>query len=467
MMPAVVLKSVAVRYRLPKQRIPTLKEYAIHWLKRRIEYQDLWALRDVSLTVNRGEMLGVIGRNGAGKSTLLKVIARVMKPTSGQVIVHGRVAPLLEITAGFDPELTGRENIYLNGAILGLSKREIDYRFDAIVDFAELADFIDAPIRTYSTGMMTRLGFAIATDANPDILLVDEVLAVGDERFQLKCQDRMDRFRRQGVAIVLVTHNVETIRALCDRAVWLERGAVEAIGDGREVAFDYQEFLGTGARARERLPYFHPDWTMTRAEFVRLIVLALNLNLVSPNKPTFKDVLRDSPYYVYIETAAAYCAIRGAEPGEFWPNQTITRAQAITIAARLCHTHFPTDLPTGFEDVPENAWYADALRTAKCGGFLPDGLDHQFKPLQGLNRAEAVQIVVRLACLTLDPLPSQPTFQDVPVTNPAWKDVEIATAYGLIPTANTTGKASSILLTDGTRQAMNRTMKASDRATQL
>ncbi|MCW5850219.1 MAG: ABC transporter ATP-binding protein [Anaerolineae bacterium] len=237
--PIIELDGVSVCYRLPKEQIISFKEYAIRWLGRRITYHELWALRDLSLSVQPGEVVGVIGPNGAGKSTLLKVIARVLKPTLGRVRVVGRIGPLLELSAGFDPELTGRENIYLNGAILGLSKREVDRRFDEIVAFAELENFIDAPLRTYSSGMVARLGFAVVTDVDAEILLVDEVLAVGDESFQRKCLARIQAYREQGVSILIVSHNMQTIRDMCDRAVWISGGQKQGEGAPEAVIQDY------------------------------------------------------------------------------------------------------------------------------------------------------------------------------------------------------------------------------------
>ena len=182
----------------PQERIGTFKEYMIRWLQGKVQHSTFWALRDLDLTIQRGEVFGLIGQNGAGKSTLLKIIARVLRPSRGRVWVRGRVAPLLEVGAGFHPELTGRENIYLNGAMLGFSRAEMDAKFKDIVDFAELWDFIDAPLRTYSSGMWARLGFAVATDVDPDILIVDEILSVGDEAFQRKSAERIDTFRERG-----------------------------------------------------------------------------------------------------------------------------------------------------------------------------------------------------------------------------------------------------------------------------
>jgi ABC-type polysaccharide/polyol phosphate transport system ATPase subunit len=229
------LRDVSVRYRVPRERVPTFKEFAIRWMRRNLVFEVLDAVSHVSLRVGRGESVGIVGRNGAGKSTLLKVIARVLRPSEGSVAVRGRVAPLLELGAGFDLELTGRENVFLNGALLGRTRRDMVQRFDEIVAFAELHDFIDAPLRTYSTGMVARLGFAIATDVEADVLLVDEALAVGDLEFQHKCMERIRGMRRGGASLVLVSHDPETVRALCERVVWLDGGHVVAAGAPGEV----------------------------------------------------------------------------------------------------------------------------------------------------------------------------------------------------------------------------------------
>src|SRR6185295_4259361 len=216
---AILLENVSVRYRIPRERTGSLKEYAIRRLKRRLHFDEFEALRDVSLEVPGGESVGVVGRNGAGKSTLLRLIARVMPPSAGRVVVVGRTAPLLELGLGFHGELTGRENIMLQGALLGFTRAEMKRRLDRIVAFAELEEFIDAPMRTYSTGMAARLAFSVATDVDPDILLVDEALAVGDERFQMKCHDRMEAFRQAGKTVLLVSHALAQVRQNCRRAV--------------------------------------------------------------------------------------------------------------------------------------------------------------------------------------------------------------------------------------------------------
>jgi len=235
------LEKVSVRYRVPSERITTFKEYMIRRIQGKVQHRAFWALKDVSFEVYQGEVFGLIGPNGAGKSTLLKLIARVLRPTEGRVWVKGRVAPLLEVGAGFHPELTGRENIILNGAMLGFTRAEMEAKFKQIVDFAELWDFIDAPLRTYSSGMWARLGFAVATDVDPQILIVDEILSVGDEAFQRKCLARIQSFRERGVTILLVSHSMRVIEEMCQRAAWLDHGHLQAIGAAPEVIRAYRQ----------------------------------------------------------------------------------------------------------------------------------------------------------------------------------------------------------------------------------
>jgi len=239
--PVVELSDVAVRYRAAQERIPSFKEYAIRWLRREIRFDEFWALKNISLSVRPGEVLGIIGPNGAGKSTLLKVVARVLRPTLGRVRIHGRVSPLLELGAGFDLELTGRENVFLNSAILGFSKQDINNRFDRIVDFSGLHSFIDAPVRTYSTGMAARLGFAVATDVRPEILIVDEILGVGDAEFQTKSFERIQSFQAAGSTILLVTHSLDRVRDMCSRAIWLDHGKLIMDDAPEKVVSQYLE----------------------------------------------------------------------------------------------------------------------------------------------------------------------------------------------------------------------------------
>jgi len=253
------LENVSVVYSAPRERIKTFKEYAIRKVKRQVEHQQFNALRDVSLELRRGEVFGLIGHNGAGKSTMLKLVSRVMKPTSGRVWVKGKIAPLLELGAGFHPELSGRENIFLNGTLLGHSRAEMAKLFDSIVEFSEIEDFIDAPLRTYSTGMAGRLGFAVATATRPDILIVDEVLSVGDEQFQEKCAERITEFRRQGTTILLVTHSSELVMRICDRAAWLDHGQLCGVGQSADIIHQYHDRYHLASPVAEPEPVEVPE----------------------------------------------------------------------------------------------------------------------------------------------------------------------------------------------------------------
>jgi ABC-type polysaccharide/polyol phosphate transport system ATPase subunit len=241
MNPVIILDDVSVRYRAPEEAIGTFKEYAIQVLRRNVRFREFSALKDVNLQVDEGEILGIIGRNGAGKSTLLKVISRVLVPTEGRLRIRGRVSPLLELGAGFHPELTGRENIFLNGTLLGHTRREVESRLPEIIEFAELGAFIDSPLRTYSSGMIARLGFSVSTTWKPDILILDEILSVGDEAFRNKCQLRLEKYRDEGTTTLLVTHDSGTVKSLCSRAVWLDHGQIRAMGHSGEVVDLYHQ----------------------------------------------------------------------------------------------------------------------------------------------------------------------------------------------------------------------------------
>lgn len=241
--PSISLQNVVVKYRAPTERIGTFKEYAIRLLQGKVKHADFLALNGLSLDIHAGQMFGIIGHNGAGKSTLLKVIARVLPPTVGRVVTRGWMAPLLEVGAGFHPDLTGRENVFLNGSILGFSRKQIEGYFDEIAAFSELGEFIEAPMRTYSSGMWMRLGFAVATVERPDILLVDEVLGVGDEAFQAKCHQRIDDFKQAGTTILLVSHSMEAIQQHCQEAAWLDHGRLQTVGEPDKVIAAYREKL--------------------------------------------------------------------------------------------------------------------------------------------------------------------------------------------------------------------------------
>lgn len=236
---AVKVEGVTQRFRVIHERPDTLRELFSKFLRHQVSFHDFDAVHNLSLEVNRGEMVGIIGRNGSGKSTLLKIIAGVYRPTAGHVQVFGTLAPLIELGAGFHHELTGRENILLNGLLMGYTKEEMLRRESSIIEFAEIGEFIDAPVKQYSSGMHMRLAFAVATEVDPDILIIDEILAVGDASFQEKCFARVRRFRECGKTILFVSHNMQQIAAQCDRAVLLEHGVMIESGDPRSVVERY------------------------------------------------------------------------------------------------------------------------------------------------------------------------------------------------------------------------------------
>lgn len=249
---AVKFENVSKRFILHPQRPRSLQEMVIQTLKgNRSSKQELWALKDLTFEVQEGETLGIVGPNGAGKSTLLKLIARILAVTSGRIIVNGKVAALLELGTGFHPDLTGRENVFLNGSLLGLSRRDMLNKFDEIVEFAELEQFIDVPVKHYSSGMSIRLGFSIATNVDPDILLIDEVLAVGDQHFQTKCFARMEEIKERETTIIFVSHSLETVRELCNKAIWLDRGVLRATGASERVTGLYLQSVAGDELALE------------------------------------------------------------------------------------------------------------------------------------------------------------------------------------------------------------------------
>ena len=235
-----------VRFNMASEKIDNLKEYVVKLVKRELMFKEFLALKDVSFEVKKGEAWGIIGVNGSGKSTLLKLICGILKPYKGTVTVHGSMAPLIELGAGFEGDLTASENIYLNGAVLGYDKHFMQAHFDEIVDFAELWDFLEMPIKNYSSGMAARLGFAIATMVRPDILICDEVLSVGDYAFQQKCEKRMNEMRENGTTLLYVSHSTESVKKVCDHALWLQKGSVVDIGDVENVTKKYIEALEKG-----------------------------------------------------------------------------------------------------------------------------------------------------------------------------------------------------------------------------
>lgn len=233
------VKDVSVRFNKSTESVSGLKEYIIKMIKRELMFQEFFALKDINFTVRKGESWGLIGRNGSGKSTLLKLISGIIKPYKGSVDVCGTISPLIELGAGFDSELTARENVFLNGALLGYKRKFISENFDKIIEFAELSEFVDVPLKNFSSGMSARLGFAIATITKPNILIVDEVLAVGDFAFQHKCKVRMEELLNGGTTLLFVSHSIEQVQELCQNAIWLENGNVRAIGDTESVSKQY------------------------------------------------------------------------------------------------------------------------------------------------------------------------------------------------------------------------------------
>lgn len=236
------VKDVEMHFNMSKEKIDSIKEYFIKLSKKQLRYEDFVALDGVSVDIKKGEIFGIIGLNGSGKSTILKVISGILKPTKGSVEVRGNISPLIELGAGFDLDLTARENIYLNGSVLGYSKSMIDDCFEDIVEFSEMKDFLDVPMKNYSSGMVARIGFSIATIVKPDILIVDEILSVGDFLFQEKCEKRINKLMKGGTTVLIVSHSLDQIKRLCDRVMWLDKGKVKMIGSMPVVCEQYESY---------------------------------------------------------------------------------------------------------------------------------------------------------------------------------------------------------------------------------
>ena len=239
--PIIQVDHVTMKFNLMEEKVDTLKEYVVKLIKGKLFYNEFIALDDVSFDIERGDIFGLIGFNGAGKSTVLKIIAGVLKPSTGRVVVRGTIAPLIEVGAGFDPDLTAKENIFLNGAILGHNYAFLKEHFDAILDFAELRDFVNVPVKNFSSGMYARLGFAIATEVRPDILIVDEVLSVGDYQFQQKCEARIRNMIDRGTTILLVSHDLGMIKRLCNKVLWLDHGHRKDMGETERICREYEK----------------------------------------------------------------------------------------------------------------------------------------------------------------------------------------------------------------------------------
>lgn len=236
----ITVENVSMKFNLSSEKFDNIKEYFIKSIKKQVSYDEFWALKDISFEVKRGDSIGLIGLNGSGKSTMLKTIAGVLKPTKGRIVVRGTTAPLIELGAGFDMDLTAQENVFLNGALIGYDRKQMEGFYDDIVEFAELQDFMNVPVKNFSSGMVSRLAFAIATVGIPDILIVDEVLSVGDFRFQQKCQERIQQMRNKGTTILFVSHNLVQVREVCNKIVWLEKGCLKMQGDVEEISKIYE-----------------------------------------------------------------------------------------------------------------------------------------------------------------------------------------------------------------------------------
>ncbi len=237
---AVLLENVSMHFNMSAERLSSLKEYFIKFAKHQLFFKRFVALDCVNVEIKKGDVYGIVGLNGSGKSTLLKLISGILKPTFGKIVVNGRISPLIELGAGFNMELTARENIYLNGAVLGYSKRFMHEKFDEIVEFSQMADFLDIPMKNYSSGMVARVAFAVATVVKPDILIVDEILSVGDFKFQEKCNNRIKEMMQGNTTVILVSHQIEEVEKICNRVLWLEKGSVKMIGNVKDVCSAYK-----------------------------------------------------------------------------------------------------------------------------------------------------------------------------------------------------------------------------------
>jgi len=236
----ITLENITMKFNMPKEKVDSLKEYFIKFVKRQLKFDEFIALNNVSVNIKAGEVVGLIGLNGSGKSTMLKIVSGILKPSSGKVTTNGSISPLIELGAGFDMDLTARENVFLNGYVLGYSKATMLEKYDEIIEFSELRDFQDVAIKNFSSGMIARLGFSIATITRPDILIVDEILSVGDFLFQQKCEKRINEMMSGGTTVLIVSHSIDQIERLCDRVVWLEKGNVKAVGETKEICEVYK-----------------------------------------------------------------------------------------------------------------------------------------------------------------------------------------------------------------------------------
>ena len=371
---AIIFEDIGVKYRIDRENSSGLKEIAIHWLQGKLQYEDFWALKDLSFSIKKGEVFGVIGRNGAGKSTLLKVIARVLHPSSGRIIIQGRIAPLLELGGGFHMELTGMENIYLNGSLLGYSRSEIKEFIPFIIEFSELENFIHSPIRTYSSGMIARLGFAIATCKRPDILLVDEVLSVGDASFQQKCLQQMVKYRDMGTTIILVSHSLLTIQSFCETILWLDDGQKKMLGSVDDVAIAYDKYSQETFQKKNKK--VNDD---------------SNKNLFSP----YYDVPVDHPNFSYIDLAYRTRKMTGFSDGTFRPDAIVNRQQMTVLALRLRSLVDKVPIVASeqiYLDIPVSHPFARWIEVANKEDLVLTESGTYFWPEQSVTRGQAAKL---------------------------------------------------------------------------
>lgn len=339
------LAEVSVKYRITTEGPKTLQDYVLQRLKgNKVQLRDFWALKNVSLTLQKGERVGIIGVNGSGKSTLLKVIAGIIKPTEGEARINGVIAPLIELGAGFDFELTGTENIYLNGSILGLGKKEIDSKLKNILEFSELESFIHSPLRSYSSGMIARLAFSIAVEVNADILIVDEVLSVGDEGFRKKCKKKIDETIGAGTSLLFVSHNLSDVQRLCTTALWLDKGCAVEYGDADPVTRRY---------------------------------------MICFDENVFADVPREHPLREAIDAMFLHGVTNGYEQDGkrlFNPNNSVSRAEMAVFLARALNLQTNKELTTQtFDDVDVTHWAARAIYALYHQGLIDGALDNTGK----------------------------------------------------------------------------------------
>ncbi len=366
----VEVRDVSVVFNIANEKIQSLKEYFIKLIRRELMFREFVAVDDVSFEVRRGDVFGLVGTNGSGKSTMLKVIAGVLEPSRGTCKVHGSISPLIELGAGFDPELTARENIYLNGALLGHSKKFLDDHVDEIIDFAELHDFMEMPLKNYSSGMVARIAFAIATITEPDLLIVDEVLSVGDFLFQQKCEKRIRKMIEGGTTVLIVSHDTSQIERLCNRALWIEKSHLKMVGDAKDVCAHYRMF------GRER---------MTEAEEAAIA------ESMAPGQK-FTDVPPDAWYFDYVNEAVDRGFMMGfADTRTFEPDNVLKRGDM----AVLLYQMGGNKIDSYESKSADKMYWDDAIAWCNERGILDTGSDVAFDPHDTLTREEFATVLRR------------------------------------------------------------------------